>query len=260
MTRVLLLADTRADSGYVGHEEHLRPLPVWCPLPRTAQQPKIPAVGWAAGRTTSVGSIVRLVTSWTVIESAPAPEIVSNPREALQIERAGRHGDVLFALRRLADEGVDVVAAFCSERRFPESLDLGAMNDRRHRVSATGEPKRFPSGPMFGRAAVRFDESASRAVVDSQLVQLGGGRAAHLIQRGTGRPDDVPQLLESIEGATAHAWLKRARAEVERRGSMAARFAVQGTFDAAPLLFDLEKTESALLAARAPADVEEPQP
>lgn len=263
MSRVLLLADTRADSGYQGQEDQLRPLPVWCPLPRTAQQPKVPAIGWAAGRTTSVGSMVRLTTSWTVIETAPPSEIVSNPRGALQIERTRDYGDVLFALRTMSDGGANVADTFCAERRFPRCLDLGAMNDRRHRVCADGYPKRFPSGPMFGRAAVRLDGTASRAVLDSQLVHIGEGPAAYVVQRGTGTPGHLPQLLESLEGATARAWLKRARAEVERRGLLAKRFAVQGTFDAGPLLVDLDETESALLvsrAARAPADFEKPEP
>lgn len=157
----------------------LRPLPVWCPLPRGEDDPKVTCVGWVAGRQTARSEGVVVTTSWCRVDAEPPRGLVSRPADVLRLDRLPADAGCLWALSRPRSfEWLQGVLA--GTRRFRASLDLGAINERR---AATFAGARWagplPARPVFGRGwwlpgaeTHRQESVATLGALDDRFVLL----------------------------------------------------------------------------------------
>jgi hypothetical protein len=129
----------------------LRPVPIWCPLPREDDDPKVTCVGWVAGRQTARTEGLLITSTWCRVNLNPPQDLVSRPEGALRVERLPAADGCLWALSR--PRSLDWLGrVLASKRRFRTSLDLGAINERRAAAFAGARatvPLRPP--PLFGR-------------------------------------------------------------------------------------------------------------
>jgi hypothetical protein len=180
----------------------LRPLPVWCPLPRGEDDPKVTCVGWIAGRQTARTEGVVVSTTWCRVDAEPPRELVSRPAEALRLDRLPAAAGRLWTLSRPRSFAW-LQPALSSRRRFGASLDLGAINERRAAVFAGvrwSGPLR--SRPVFGRGWWLPGEEAHRREVARTLGAL----------------DDRFVLLDTAGGAAdEHALVRGVEAAIDRR-------------------------------------------
>jgi hypothetical protein len=128
----------------------LRPVPVWCALPRDVDDPKVTCVGWVAGRQVARTEGHLVTTTWCRVEVDPPADLVSRPPEALRTDRLPADAGRLWVLsRRRSLDWLGV--ALATKRRFRSSLDLGAINERRAAAFAGARGKGPLRPPLFGR-------------------------------------------------------------------------------------------------------------
>lgn len=200
---ILVEAQIEARAVEADSVAELRPLPVWCPLPRTEDDPKVTCVGWLAGRQTTRAEGSVITTTWCRVETDTPPELVSRPADALRLDRLPQGSGRLLALSRARSfEWLRVTLA--RSRRFRASLDLGAVNERRAGLSAglrwTG-PLR--SRPVFGRgwwlpgdAAKPRETFGPLGALDDRFVLLDASDG----------PADPNLLVERLEQAISRRW------------------------------------------------------
>ncbi|MGN6258674.1 MAG: hypothetical protein ACTHN3_13145 [Solirubrobacterales bacterium] len=184
----------------------LRPLPVWCPLPRGEDDPKVTCVGWVAGRQSARAEGVVITTTWCRVETATPRELVSRPTEALRLDRLPADVGRLWPLSRLRSLHW-LHEALSTTRRFRSSLDLGAINERRASVFAgvrwTG-PNRPP--PVFGRGWWLPGEAALRRETE---VTLGALDDRFILLRAQGGVLDEKSLVADMEAAIGRRWVEQ---------------------------------------------------
>lgn len=148
---VLVESQVEARAVETSTRVEVRPLPVWCPLPRGEDDPKVTAVGWVAGRQTARVEGLVITTTWCRVNADPSESLVSRPAAALGLDRLPAEAGELWTLSRARSLGW-LPTALSTMRRFRTSLDLGAINERR---AATFPGARWPgrllARPMFGR-------------------------------------------------------------------------------------------------------------
>jgi hypothetical protein len=180
----------------------LRPIPVWCPLPRDDDDPKVTCVGWVAGRQTArtEGSLV--TSTWCRVDVDAPSNLVSRPSEALRLDRLPADAGRLWALSR--PRSLDWLGgALATKRRFRTSLDLGAINERRAAAFA-GASRRGPLRPvpLFGRGWWVPAEGAG-SVKDTTLGALDDRFV--LVRRGGDiAPGDA--FVDDVEAALDELW------------------------------------------------------
>lgn len=188
-----------------------RPLPAWCSLPRTPNDPKVMGVGSVAGHLRLFGDTAALNASYVEIDIDPPADIRADPRTALSPERAVTRPGRLYAISKAVGIADPVTRAFL-DGSDPSALDLRALNQKRRRAlfaAAGDEPElagvhRFAE---FGRLAVSIGgadeevrvgldalpgEALPCLTIHAQLTSPGGGCAP---------------LLGVLEHLVAHAWL-----------------------------------------------------
>ncbi|HEX5375528.1 MAG TPA: hypothetical protein VFW48_05150 [Solirubrobacterales bacterium] len=200
-----VLVETKVEARAVEENSvaELRPLPVWCPLPRGEDDPKVTCVGWVAGRQTARAEGVVVTTTWCrVIGDAPQ-DFVSRPASALRLDRLPGDAGSLWVLSR--PRPLDWLAGtLSSARRFRASLDLGAINERRAASFAGARwPGRFSSRPVFGRGWWLPGEEEHRQETTATLGALGD-RFVLVDARG-GALDGEP-LVGEVEEAVYRSW------------------------------------------------------
>lgn len=181
----------------------LRPLPVWCPLPRREDDPKVTCVGWIAGRQTARREGVVLTTSWCWVDTDTPPNLVSRPAEVLRIDRLPAGAGMLWALSR--PRSLDwLPQALVTTRRFRYSLDLGAINARRAAVFAGirwGGQHR--SRPLFGRGWWLPTLEPNRR---EALGKLGALDDRFVLLAAEGADADEGALVNDLEAAVMQRW------------------------------------------------------
>jgi len=181
----------------------LRPLPVWCPLPRREDDPKVICVGWVAGRQTVRHEGVVLTTTWCQVDTDTPPSFVSRPAEVLRIDRLPDGAGTLLALSR--PRSLDwLPQALSTTRRFRYSLDLGAINARRSAVFAGvrwGGQHR--SRPLFGRGWWLPAVEPNRR---ETLGKLGALDDRFVLLEAEGADADEGALIDDLENAVTQRW------------------------------------------------------
>jgi hypothetical protein len=181
----------------------LRPLPVWCPLPRREDDPKVTCVGWVAGRQTARSEGIVVTTTWCRVDMDTPQELVSRPAEVLRLDRLPADAGRLWALSR--PRSLEWLhGALATTRRFRASLDLGAINERRAAVFAGvrwSGPLR--SRPVFGRGwwlpgaeARRRETHGTLGALDDRFVLL----------EAEGGAADERSLVGDLEAAVDRRW------------------------------------------------------
>lgn len=150
---VAVLAEVQIEARAVESDVvvDLRPLPVWCPLPRGDDDPKVTCVGWVGGRQTARTEGTVTTASWCRICIDTPAGLVSNPAQALALDRLPAEiGNVWALSTPRSFEWLSQVLAI--RRRFRAALDLGAINERRaalfDSVRWSGKRRGLP---VFGR-------------------------------------------------------------------------------------------------------------
>jgi|GEM_PF-6813009 len=189
----------------------LRPVPVWCPLPRGEDDPKVTCVGWLAGRQTARAEGSVTTSTWCQIETAPPRELVSRPADALRLECLPHGAGRLLVLSR-ARSFEWLRETLARSRRFRASLDLGAVNERRAALSAgvrwTG-PLR--SRPVFGRGWWLPGEP--REPDEETFGPLGALDDRFVLLDASAGSGEVGALVERVEQAVARYWHAEGRAK-----------------------------------------------
>lgn len=222
MRPVLLLAETRVGPGAsLGDDAarapaRLRPLPVWCPLPRTPRQPKATVVGWVAG-TAAIAEEARATTSFACVVSSSPARIESNPRAALSVSAVRSGEGRLFPVGSLRSAVETVPLLFASQRTFRDGLDLGALNDRRHGAAASNGsgPRPLPGGPCFGRLALAV--SADGGPMTASERKLDGAADPYIVVEGEIDEREFGAAIEALETITVRRWLLSVGRWLERR-------------------------------------------
>jgi hypothetical protein len=162
----------------------LRPVPVWCPLPRADEDPRVNCVGWVAGRQTARTDGVLVTTTWCWVDLDTPADLVSRPSDALRLDRLPADAGRLWALSR--PRSLEwLTRELETKRRFRTSLDLGAINERRA-AAFTGARGQGPRRrePLFGRAwwvpdaASSTRDSTLGALDDRFVLIVRGGESA----------------------------------------------------------------------------------
>jgi hypothetical protein len=181
----------------------LRPLPVWCPLPRGDDDPKVTCVGWVAGRQTARADGAVLTTTWCSVETETSRSFISRPAEALSLKRLPAHAGRLWVLSRL--RSLDwLPETLATTRRFRASLDLGAINERRAAVFAGARwGGSHRSRPVFGRGWwLPGDEPRRRETVGP----LGALDDCFVLLGLAGGSVDAGSLVDDVETAVDRRW------------------------------------------------------
>lgn len=181
----------------------LRPLPVWCPLPRREDDPKTTCVGWVAGRQTARAEGVVVTTTWCRVDADPPRKLVSQPAGALRLERLPAASGRLWALSRPRSFEW-LAAALSTTRRFRASLDLGAINERRaagFTGARWGGP--LPSRPVFGRGWWLPGAEAQR---EEAVTTLGALDDRFVLLDARGGEADELALVGDVEEAVDRRW------------------------------------------------------
>ena len=181
----------------------LRPLPVWCPLPRREDDPKVTCVGWLAGRQTARAEGSVITTTWCRVETGTPPELISRPADALRFDRLPDGAGRLLALSRARSFGW-LREALSSTRRFRASLDLGTVNERRAALSAGARwagPLR--ALPVFGRGWWLPGETAEPR---ETFGPFGALDDRFVLLDASGGPADAELLVERLEQAVVGHW------------------------------------------------------
>jgi len=200
-----ILVESQAEARAVeeGSTVELRPLPVWCPLPRDEDDPKLTCVGWVAGRQTAHPEGLVVTTTWCRVNGESPPELVSRPGAALGLERLPREAGALWPLSRPRSLGW-LPKALATIRRFPTSLDLGAINERRAATFAGARwPGSLPALPVFGRGWWLPGEEQARQESATILGALGDRFV--LLDACGGEVDELA-LVGAVEVAAARRW------------------------------------------------------
>lgn len=209
-----ILVDAQAEARAVeaGAATELRPLPVWCPLPRRDDDPKVTCVGWVAGRQVAREDGVVVTISWCLVDAEPPQGLVSRPADALRLDRLPAGSGRVWALSR--SRSFEWLAeALAESRRFGASLDLGAVNERRAALFPGARwGGSIDSRPVFGRGWWLPGAEPGREQREARLGALDD-RFVLLSARG-GEPDPRA-LADALEAAVARRW----RAVLERRAA-----------------------------------------
>lgn len=205
MSLAAIMAETQIEARAVEADAvtELRALPVWCPLPRGEDDPKVTCVGWVAGRQTARIEGFVVTTTWFRVETDTPRELVSRPEEALRIDRLPADAGCLWALSR--PRSFDWLrGALATTRRFRASLDPGAINERRAAIFAGvrwGGPLRLR--PVFGRGWWLPGAEVSRRETFGTLGALDDRFV--LLEAQGGRIDEF-SLVEDLEAAVERRW------------------------------------------------------
>lgn len=217
----LMLLELRADGvppgGPTDGVRRLRPLPVLCPLPRRANDPKVAVAGWLAGRTARPTATTRTYATWAHVRDDASQYLRSHPSSALRLEELEPDQADLYAIGALRTAERTVPLAVRTTRRFPDSLDLGSVNDRRSRLRDEPSGPGIPGPPAFARCCFTPGQRMSdHLTVD--LRDIGGdlflvGRA----QFSTTASAIPCSWLAAMEHLVAHARLLQAALAAQRR-------------------------------------------
>jgi hypothetical protein len=197
-----ILAEVQVEARAVETDTviELRPLPVWCPLPRGDDDPKVTCVGWVAGRQTARTAGTVTTATWCQIYADTPPELVSNPVQALSSDRLPAETGNLWALSK--PRSFDWLSKVLADRRrFRTALDLGAINERRaamfDSVRWSGQRR---SSPTFGRGWWIAEAETGDRVRRDVLGALDD-RFVFVERGGGGNVLDSDALVSAVEKA-----------------------------------------------------------